>query len=95
MKLPAGPCRHCDQFVLKIHDQGRPISLDPTPLTTDQLHATWTLQRPVYWLTPHGPIPIPPGDTGLATLPRHTTHTCGQHIPNRQPRTHDHDQPPF
>ena len=95
MKLASGPCRHCDQFVLKVHDQGRPINLDPTPLTTQQLAATWALNRPSYWLTPHGPIPIPHGDHGLAILGRHTVHVCGQHIPNHQPRPIDHDQPPF
>ena len=95
MKLASGPCRHCDQHILKLHDQGRPISLDPTPLTTQQLAATWTLQRPSYWLTPHGPIPIPHGDTGLTAIPRHTTHHCGQHIPDHRPPTPNHDQPPF
>lgn len=95
MKLTSGPCRNCDQLVLKLHDLGRPIRLDPTPLTTQQLAATWTLNRPSYWVTPHGPIPIPVGDTGLAALPRHTLHVCGQHIPNRQPPAAHHDTPPF
>jgi hypothetical protein len=95
MKTPFGPCRDCNQHVLKLHDQGRPIRLDPTPLTAKQVAAAWLLARTVYWLTPHGPIPIPPGDTGLATLPRHVIHTCRQPVPNHQPPATDHDLPPY
>ena len=95
MKIPFGPCRDCNLHVLKLHDLGRPIRLDPTPITTQQLDAAWTLGLTTYWITPHGPIPIPPGDHGLTALSRHVTHTCHKPIPNRQPPPPDHNQPPF
>lgn len=95
MKLPFGPCRDCGLHVIKLYDQGRPIRLDPTRLTTQQLDAVWTLGLVAYWITPHGPIRIPTGDRGLLVLPRHAIHTCRQPIPNRQPPDLEHDQPPY
>lgn len=108
-----GRCPRCQELTLTGIDgdvAAATVTVDPTPITTQQEHACLTIRRGTYNLTKrgrsydihdrdsdhlYGPIPVPPKPLEIIV----PEHRCGARYPGflpRPPRTAaaGHDDPP-